>query len=349
MSDKPSTSTLPRWATDGAAKVATPASGKQDIGWDTQEKPPAQWWNWLCLNAYLWLLWISDGYWTRPSLTDNTPVLATTDRAGRERHYLGPEGYWMGPAIQETHRWGPVDVAATVSTGGSVSPLGMKAVVDANTSISIISGLSGSVTSGEPSLSLAATTLASNQRAMVLSEYGGGTPGGNQPVSDLDNNVVVMEHRSYVSSATLTGIEYYSGIHNFASFGATTLALATNRFAYFLGATGSANWRCYVANGSSTSNVDSGVAIVADQMYTFLLELHGANSPVGVDAGGAVARFFIDGAEVAEITTANVPSGLSSLGGFHAVAGSSPASDRYYRVHTTKLAWSAVLSPDVPA
>ena len=346
MSDKPTE--VADWTPTGA-DVITPAAGEKTSGFQSSQRPPAEYVNWFWELVTQWIVWISNGYFTRPSLTDNTPVVAFTDRDGNERTYVGPEGYFMGPAIQELHRWTPVDVLSTLTTGSQVSASGMKVILDTNTSARVISGLSGATTTGAPGLKLSATGSAANQRAMVLSEYAGGSPSGNQPVSDIDNNVVVMEYAAYISTATLTGIECYSGLHNFNAFAATTLALASNRFAYFLGAAGSANWRCYVANGSSGSNVDSGVAVVANAYSSFRIEYHGANSPVGVDAGGAVVRFFIDGAEVAEITTANVPSGLSSLGGFHAIAGNSPASSRDYVIRPTRLAWTEVLSPDVPA
>ena len=43
---------LPRWAWNApGGAVVEPPSGKTEIGWETSERPPAQWWNFLC-NAY---------------------------------------------------------------------------------------------------------------------------------------------------------------------------------------------------------------------------------------------------------------------------------------------------------
>lgn len=50
--------TYPRWATGGSAVVAIPASGQQDDGWAVQQKPAAQFLNWLALHAYNWLNWL---------------------------------------------------------------------------------------------------------------------------------------------------------------------------------------------------------------------------------------------------------------------------------------------------
>ena len=35
------------WATDGGAEVAEPPAGKKTLGWETSEKPPAGWFNWM--------------------------------------------------------------------------------------------------------------------------------------------------------------------------------------------------------------------------------------------------------------------------------------------------------------
>ena len=61
MATKPLATTLPRWAstvTANPARYVDPPSGKKDIGWDTGERPPAQWKNWLLYNTYNWLVWL---------------------------------------------------------------------------------------------------------------------------------------------------------------------------------------------------------------------------------------------------------------------------------------------------
>lgn len=50
---------VPRWATDGAALITEPSSGKKDIGW-IEEPVPADWWNWIWNRTYLWILWLQD-------------------------------------------------------------------------------------------------------------------------------------------------------------------------------------------------------------------------------------------------------------------------------------------------
>jgi hypothetical protein len=52
--------TKPRWA-DGAPSYAVePSDGKKNVGWQSQEKPPYQWMNWLFLKIKQWLDWNED-------------------------------------------------------------------------------------------------------------------------------------------------------------------------------------------------------------------------------------------------------------------------------------------------
>jgi hypothetical protein len=75
MATKPTT--LPRWATDGAALLVEPNEGKKDIGWVVAEPPPAQVVNWQENLTYQWcaylddlenqaLVWTKQHNWTAP-------------------------------------------------------------------------------------------------------------------------------------------------------------------------------------------------------------------------------------------------------------------------------------------
>jgi len=336
MSDKPTT--LPQFATDGAAEVETPPTGKLDIGWVEGELPPAGWFNWLSLHVYLWILWIKNGVLQRSSISDNSPLWTSADRDGNPRHYVSPNGYFMGPATQEVHRWGPIALTTNITTGNNCSRQGAAVFADTNTNVKVISGESAGTIGGGPQLTLTVTSAASGDRALVLSEYGGGTPSNDQPISDLDDNIVEMEWVGYVSSTTLTGIEYASGLHNFASHSHAGLGLGSNRFVQFYAAAGNTNWLCRCAAGGVITTEDSGIAVVAGVIHSFRIELHGANTALGA----SIARFFVDGVLVSEMSsddTDQVPSGGSTMGMMH-WAGGSPASDRSYSVSTCRLAWT---------
>jgi len=53
-------SSVPTWATDAAAQIATPPAGKQAIGWQPAEPLPAQHLNWLFKAIIEWLPWLRD-------------------------------------------------------------------------------------------------------------------------------------------------------------------------------------------------------------------------------------------------------------------------------------------------
>lgn len=55
----PAPSSLPEWATDGAASIEEPTTAKKQLGWVEREKPPAAIFNWLGKVTYDWLLWIT--------------------------------------------------------------------------------------------------------------------------------------------------------------------------------------------------------------------------------------------------------------------------------------------------
>lgn len=50
----------PKWADGAPAYTAEPSEGKKSVGWQSQEKPPFQWMNWLFLKIKSWLDWTED-------------------------------------------------------------------------------------------------------------------------------------------------------------------------------------------------------------------------------------------------------------------------------------------------
>ena len=56
MPEKPTT--LPRWA-DSGGDIVEPSSGKKDVGWEVDEQPPAQWFNWLFNLLYTWIQYLN--------------------------------------------------------------------------------------------------------------------------------------------------------------------------------------------------------------------------------------------------------------------------------------------------
>lgn len=50
---------LPQWADGGGADVVEPAGGKKSLGWVDGEAPPAEYFNWLQRQTFLWIEWFS--------------------------------------------------------------------------------------------------------------------------------------------------------------------------------------------------------------------------------------------------------------------------------------------------
>jgi hypothetical protein len=204
---------------------------------------------------------------------------------------------------------------------------------------------------------LNAAVAANTVAAVSDANASGGT--AEQAIGNLDDCTAVMEWRAYTSVIGANGSDQYMGLHSLDSFTATGVDDGTaNSFVLFRrdgSGGGDTNWFiAFADNVAAGTPVDSGVAIAADTWYTFRIELHGANTPVGVDnSTAAVARCFIDGVEVAEITASTLPSGAEELGMLFfqggTGGGAGPTSDVDLVVGHVKLAWNEVLSADVPA
>lgn len=80
---------LPIWATGGGAQVVEPLLAKKQLGWEPDEQPPAEWFNWWMLLVYSWVVWVN-GFeaenivWTgthtfQNDATFNDPVTFTDD------------------------------------------------------------------------------------------------------------------------------------------------------------------------------------------------------------------------------------------------------------------------------
>jgi len=56
MATKPASE--PRWA-DVGGDIVEPSAGKKNVGWVANERPPAQFFNWLLNTIWLWIQWLN--------------------------------------------------------------------------------------------------------------------------------------------------------------------------------------------------------------------------------------------------------------------------------------------------
>lgn len=291
-------------------------------------------------------LFIETGVWNRTSLTDSTPVLAFTDPAGNVRSYFDSSGLLMGEAIY--HQWSWTNSFTPASTANDViegTNDMLRGTTDANCSIA-----TGNTTS--PDLNFAPLELTVDDAATTEAVR-------LFPVwewNDLANLEASCEFRMHMDAIGANGVDVQMGFHS-ASSSATAIDPTTQEYAMFSKESTDTNWRARVASSAAetggTDNIDTTVPPIASTYQTFKVEYHGESTPVGVDAGFAVARFFIDGAEVAEIAHARVPNGGDSDQLSFVIRakgdGTGPVGDFIASVAPVRLSYSTHLAPAVPA
>lgn len=80
MSEPKKPNKHPRWASEsikneinGEYNVYEPPEQKKDIGWDVNEVPPRQWFNWLSKTTNDWIVYF-DYYLNRPKIYKKTKL-----------------------------------------------------------------------------------------------------------------------------------------------------------------------------------------------------------------------------------------------------------------------------------
>lgn len=290
---------------------------------------------------------LAEGVYTRALLTNNSPLIAFTDRDGRARSYVGSEGYVMGNVHQLDYVFGPLETTGLVS-GDQCTHYGAAGLITEQPSITLVRVVPGSTTAPattSPTLEIfLPNAVVSNECYVYPNVDNAGT---DNILGGLDNACVVLEASVAVSAIGASNVDVAVGLRapNFNG----SVDVSTRRHALLVRSTGDTNWRCSVSDGSAATSVDSGVAISTNAFFHVRIELHGVNTPVGVDAATGVARFFIDGVEVAEITTANVPH-TGDLGPWLGAQGVSPGPTADFTMSCSRLkvAWNDSLDFEAP-
>jgi len=344
MSNRPTD--LPEWASGGGADIVTPSTGKKATGWTGGEKPPAQYVNWLQHTIYLWLRWIFEGVLQRSDVSDNTPVLATCDRAANVRSWIDASGYTNGPAICEQYVWGPRRLTSITTDGNASSKDRQLAVyTHAQSSITIVE----STRSNAPCLRINTVASTSVSEGAIVAN------GPVQPVSNIPNTVITWESSFELSFVSDT-CAYFFGLSDLgAPAGApapSRLSSATSNGCLFLVDSG-ASTELFVqnTNGVARSVSGTGVTLANNTRYQLRVELHGANTPVGVNAAAPVARYFVNGVLAHEETGTGFLPTSANLGSCIGARRDATNVGSALIVGTTRLNYNDVLdsSANVPA
>jgi hypothetical protein len=350
MSDKPLTTTLPRWADGTAASVVAPTSGKRDVGYVGNERPPAEYLNSKFLAIYNWLKWIDDGYFTRADEADRTPVIALTDADGRVREYVDNAGYRFGPALNFLYYWSPIGEAQTgARTRDEICEPYMELTSEANTRWKI-ENPAATPAFGGTKLMLQVDDAAVSQS--INAHTAGVAVEGEHIISGLDDVICCMEWMAQMTAVGANNVDVHMGLHEDASDQNTAAIFEADVCACFRKQSGDTNWQS-VINHSGTPDVDDlGTPPVANTWQTFRIEYHGAATPLGVaNSSEGVIRFFIDGSLENEISSTDVPDDNDALGVvFRARADTTgPSGDWQLTLSPVKVSFNTVLTPSVPA
>lgn len=343
MSDKPTA--VPDWTPTGG-DVVTPSAGEKSDGWQGGQRPPAQKVNWFWELLTQWTIWLADGLFTRNDTTDSSPVVGFTDASGNVRNWVDPNGLLMGEAVSMHYVWTSYSLAASQSyqlvTQDLYGSTDADCLIDHVVASSVMPDRMNSI-----GLRLTVEDLAVNS-AVRLTRTDGSDISQFAYVDDL---VCVMEFRMLLDTIGSNGVDVHMGFHQDPHLNTLGFADGTAEgFAMFEKLSADTNW--YAANGNLSTDTrdDTGVPPVANNFQTFRVEYHGELTPVGVAAGSAVSRFYIDGVRVHEETGATVIAAGNLDFVIRARAdGTGPSGDFSLILGPVRFAYSTHLSPNVPA
>lgn len=141
MVSKPTT--FPVWATDnrvdpisGQNNVTTPPNEKQQYGWNFNEQPPRNWFNWLGRYTYTWLAWL-DQQESQSRVVDNAGTTPAFDivTGGMAIVYVidttTPANSFHGIAYIPPNPVSPVTVTKLGGTTLTVSTISVTGIITA--------------------------------------------------------------------------------------------------------------------------------------------------------------------------------------------------------------------------
>lgn len=295
-----------------------PGAPKKDVGFVTAERIPASWLNYLFNLVAQWL-----GYLEAVTLEISNKLPGTF-------------------VFRKCLMWVPGATVSAGSSNTSLVPGELSGSADTNTSITVRPPDNVTFRSPFPHADLTVLNAAVNQGCSVFSNS---STASAQLIGQLDNVVAVYEVAVCMLAVGANGVDVGVGLLEVPNLNNPSTADAS---VIFIKESGDTNWQAQVCNGSAITEVDTGVPPVADSWQLLRAEFHGASTPVGVSNASATARFFIDGVQVAEITGANVPSGLIKglgINGHARANGTGPAADFRFRISPISIAWKPFLSP----
>jgi hypothetical protein len=240
--------------------------------------------------------------------TDLTPLLYLADSAGNIRALFDHNGYPGGRRASFNEEWlGPN------STAVSGNPVSTSQAVGAMAQYGLSRWGFNSTSSGQfwadvsfNNFNFYSAPAASAYLDPTTTNAGKAELYTNSILQPQTFLTLVMEWEMGISVVGANSQTIVAGLFTTSSITGATQGL------FFKKASTDTNWQAHAGNGGGNANTDMTVAPVAYTLQRFRLEYHGSASPIGVAAGSAVAKFWVN--ETLKSVTANLPpAGATSL------------------------------------
>lgn len=344
------------WVATG--QIESPSSGKKAIGWRGSERLPAQNVNYVWQLLTQWIAYLNE-FETEPHtwtaiqtfsaralftgdanfapdvITQNAPIVEFANVDGDVNSFIDANGLPGGYHLDFEWAWNNTNI--TFGAAVTDSPLIEYTPSDPEVMISTaITGGTAQVVSGNdfPASPTSKIEMAqgttTDQRSVIHSTemfYYETSVNADQGISTLEFMAVLGNVGASI------GVNHYFGWHSSpgsVSGSADYNAAGSFSYANFRKENADINWQVAVADGTSETIADTGVA-PSDELQRFRIEFHGRATPRGIDNSNVgVVIFFIDGVEVAEITT-TIPAAFSAkFGAQMNTDGITPGGSRFF-------------------
>lgn len=266
-------SELARWATSGID--TEPTEAKKDVGFTNAEKPPGFILNWLFNLAYLWIQYF-DLRIIGPKANDGTSLWKYTDSNGNVRSNFDSAGYLQGPIFNFQENWTAVTTLTgttpqVVLTGTQFyaqltgSALQVHSVGQAGTGILPTYPLSQGYTY------IPTGTATSNTCAIRT----GSSPFFNAPYVSAEMIFDAGVSNTAGSNNLRMAWGFFENILDMSNVNFSNAHLLFDRSV-------SPNWQFFSSeHGVGDSIIDTGIPVVANQMYRCRIQLHGSTTALG--------------------------------------------------------------------
>lgn len=338
----------PEWGT-GAADIVEPGGAKKAAGWTSAERPPNAYFNWLFNRIWQYLEYLFIGRHTRQDLTDRSPLQSFEDAEHNTVSFFDRNGLPGGLAFHDQAVFYENEGSLT-SGVASNKEVAQNVEMDIEANMQAGTQINTGLTDAFPGICAVLRRQSGASGSNNIYVRTKGATGKQTIVGGLEDKVVVFECLLAMDTVGASnGQDVYLGLHDDPEAGGET---SGDKFAIFRKLDADTNWQCRSADGTTLAGaVDSGTPPVVDTFQHFRIELHGTNTPVGVDNSNRTCLFFIDGTLEATITGSGVPGAASAdeIGLMCRITGTAASVNIFTYLTPWRVSWAQKLTNVNPA